>query len=83
MLRPIFLAAIWGATIAAQSPGPPAIKIADRGVFPESLTASRDGTIFAGNIGKAVIYRAARNGRDAVDHLSPRGGEPGDGAVGR
>ncbi len=59
MLRPIFLAAIWGATIAAQSPGPPAIKIADRGVFPESLTASRDGTIFAGNIGKAVIYRAA------------------------
>ncbi len=54
----ILAAAFWSATLAAQPAGMPGIAIAERGAFPESLAASRDGTIFAGNVRKAVIYRA-------------------------
>jgi len=60
MLKLNILAALfWSAAAAAQTPGLPAIRIADPGAYPESLTVSQDGTVFAGNIRKAVIYRAA------------------------
>jgi sugar lactone lactonase YvrE len=42
-----------GAALAA----PPDIRIADTGVFPESVTSSADGTIYAGSI-KGNVYRA-------------------------
>lgn len=73
MLKPIILAAaVWSIAIAAQPPGSPAIRIADRGVFPESLTASRNGTIFAGNVHKAVIYRAAPRAAVATPWIALR-----------
>lgn len=51
---------IWlAAAAAAQPAGPGPIAIADAGVFPESLAAARDGTVYVGNLSKGAIYRAA------------------------
>jgi sugar lactone lactonase YvrE len=49
------LSALAGSTFAAREPGD--IRIDDTAVFPESVTASADGTIYVGSV-KGNVYRA-------------------------
>lgn len=46
-----------------------AITIADTGVFPESMTAASDGTVWFGSIAKGTIYRAAPGAASATPWL--------------
>lgn len=52
------LAALLSSAAWAADPRP-AITIADTGVFPESMMAASDGTVWFGSIAKGTIYRAA------------------------
>lgn len=57
---------------AAASPAPPAeISIPGTGVFPESLTSSKDGTIYIGSVGKAQVYRVAPGASTAEPFIAP------------
>ena len=47
---------------ARAAPGAGDVTIDDSRVFPESITSSRDGTLFAGSI-KGIIYRAPARDR--------------------
>jgi sugar lactone lactonase YvrE len=50
----IALALLGGTAIAADK-----VQIGDKGVFPESLTSTADGTLIVGSIGTGQIYKAA------------------------
>ena len=53
----------WAHAMAA---APAALKIPGTGIYPESLTSSRDGSVYIGSIGKAQIYRV-RPGKDTAE----------------
>lgn len=51
---------------------PPAeISIPGTGIFPESFTSSKDGTIYIGSVGKAQVYRAAAGTATAEPFIAP------------
>jgi len=54
VLAGLTLAALSGAAVAADK-----VQIGDKGVFPESLTSTADGTLIVGSIGTGQIYKAA------------------------
>jgi hypothetical protein len=58
---------------AAVAPAvPPAeISIPGTGVFPESLTASADGTLYIGSVGRAQIYKVAPGAATAEPFIAP------------
>jgi sugar lactone lactonase YvrE len=58
------------ATDAAPSLPPSEISIPGTGVFPESLTASQDGSLFIGSVGKGEIYRVAPGASTAEPFIS-------------
>ena len=61
------LAVVLVATTAGAAAAPSTITIGER-LFPESVTSTRDGTLFVGSIVEGGIRRAARCGRsDALD----------------
>jgi sugar lactone lactonase YvrE len=58
--------------VVAAPPVPPAeISIPGTGVFPESLTASQDGSLFIGSVGKGEIYRVAPGAATAEVFIAP------------
>jgi hypothetical protein len=63
------------ATPAAAPTLPAEISIPGTGVFPESLTASSDGTIYIGSVGKALVYRVAPGAAVAQEFIAPGTGE--------
>lgn len=56
---------------AALAAAPAEIVVDDTRVFPESLTSSRDGTVWIGSIGKGAIYRAAPGAAVATQWVAP------------
>ena len=62
----LVLAALSGAAVAADK-----VQIGDRGVFPESITSTADGTLIAGSIGTGQIYRAAPGAATAESWIGP------------
>jgi hypothetical protein len=64
----LLAAALAGSTAQAAAPVSPAaeIRIPGSGIYPESLTSSKDGTVYIGSIGKGQVYRA-RPGTDSVE----------------
>ena len=69
----VALAAIFAGLCRIAAAGlPDDIHLPGTGIFPESLTASRDGSVFIGSIGKGVVYRA-RPGADSAETFIPAG----------
>jgi hypothetical protein len=65
-------AAIGLTGIAAAGAAPPAeIRIPGTGIFPESLTSARDGSIYIGSVGKAQVYRVAPGSDTAEVFIKP------------
>ncbi len=58
---------------AAVAASPPNIRIDDKGVFPESVTASADGTIYVGSV-KGIVYRAQPGSAKAEPWIRPDAG---------
>ena len=57
---------------AAKPVAPPAeIRIPGTGVFPESLTSSKDGTVYIGSVGKAQVFRARPGADTAEPFIAP------------
>ena len=51
---------------------PPAeISIPGTGIFPESLTSSRDGTVYIGSLGQAQVYRVKAGSATAEPFIAP------------
>jgi sugar lactone lactonase YvrE len=50
---------------------PSEIVVNDTGVFPESVTSTKDGTVFFGSIGKGAVYRAAPGSTTATVWIKP------------
>lgn len=61
-------------TAAAAHPvaQPAEIKLAGTGIFPESLTSSKDGSVYIGSIGKGVVFRA-KPGADTAEEFIKAG----------
>jgi hypothetical protein len=77
--RLALLAGAFAGTLAhAATPVTPAaeIRIPGTGIFPESLTSGRDGTVYIGSVGKGLVYRA-RPGADTVEPFIA----PGSGGI--
>lgn len=60
----------------AESTPPPAtapaeISIPGTGIFPESLTAAADGSIYIGSVGQAQIYKVAPGAAEATPFIAP------------
>lgn len=62
----LLLAALGGAAAAADK-----VQIGDRGIFPESLTSTADGTLIVGSVGTGQIYRAAPGATTALSWIAP------------
>ena len=61
------LAASGLTAISAAGAAPPAeIRIPGTGIFPESLTSAKDGSIYIGSVGTAQVYRVAP-GKDTAE----------------
>ncbi len=63
-------AALLSSTAWAADPRP-AITIADTRIFPESMAAASDGTVWFGSIAKGTIYRAQPGAATATSWISP------------
>jgi len=48
------------------------ITFADARIFPESLTSTKDGTLYFGSLGQDAVYRAAPNESKAVVFIPPK-----------
>jgi len=59
------------AQATAASAAPAEISIPGTGVFPESLTAASDGTLYIGSVGKALVFRVAPNAGTAEEFIAP------------
>ncbi|HTY49872.1 MAG TPA: hypothetical protein VMB48_09295 [Steroidobacteraceae bacterium] len=59
------------AATAAQAALPDTITINGERVFPESMTSSRDGSVFFGSIGNHMVYRAAPGSATAEPWVKP------------
>jgi sugar lactone lactonase YvrE len=62
----LLLAALTGAAVAADK-----VQIGDKGIFPESLTSTADGTLIVGSVGTGQIYRAAPGAATADSWIAP------------
>ncbi len=69
LLLGLALAAQTAATAATL---PDEIRIPGSGIFPESLTSTKDGRVFIGSVGKGVVYHAAP-GADSAEVFIPAG----------
>jgi len=76
LLRGLTAVAGVAAGAAALAAAPAEIRIPGTGVFPESLTSSRDGTVYIGSVGQAQVYRVAP-GRDTAEVFI----KPGTGGI--
>lgn len=58
---------------APAAPPPPAaeVSIAGTGIFPESMTSSKDGSVYIGSVGKAQVYKAAPGAGTAEVFIAP------------
>ena len=48
------------------------ITFADGRIFPESLTSTKDGTLFFGSLGQDSVYRAASSSSKAEVWIKPK-----------
>jgi hypothetical protein len=62
----------YGFACALQAADRPEITFADGRIFPESLTSTRDGTIYFGSLGQDSVYRAAPNASTAETWIRPK-----------
>ena len=62
----LLLAALGGAAMAADK-----VQVGDKGVFPESLTSTADGTLIVGSVGTGKIYKAAAGATATEDWIAP------------
>lgn len=71
--RPVLCAAMTAAlfSCAMQAADRAEITFADGRIFPESLTSTRDGTLYFGSLGKDSVYRAAPNASVAEVWIKP------------
>src|SRR5262249_48746041 len=65
MRRYLALAMALGAVCALHAADRTEITFADGGIFPESLTSTKNGTLYFGSVGKDSVYRAAPNSSKA------------------
>jgi sugar lactone lactonase YvrE len=61
--------AVCAAAVSAATPAE--IAIPGTGVFPESITSSKDGTLYIGSVGKSLVYRAAPGKAAAEEWIKP------------
>ncbi|MBN9307971.1 SMP-30/gluconolactonase/LRE family protein, partial [Devosia sp.] len=62
----LLLATFGGAAVAADK-----VQIGDKGIFPESLTSTADGTLIVGSVGTGQIYKAAPGATTAESWIAP------------
>ena len=67
-------AALLVSGLPAVAAAPVEIRIPGTGVFPESITSSKDGTIYIGSVGQAQVYRVAPGGDVAEVFIRPGSG---------
>jgi sugar lactone lactonase YvrE len=60
------------AACAAQAADRPEITFADGRIFPESVTSTRDGTLYFGSLGHDSVYRAAPTSATAETWIRPK-----------
>ena len=63
---------LFGFTCAMQAADRPEITFADRNIFPESLTSTKDGTIYLGSVGQDSVYRATPQSSKAETWIRPK-----------
>src|SRR5580765_5889423 len=64
----LFASAVWMTAVAA---GPSSIALPGERAFPESITATRDGTLFIGRLGEGGIVRANPRTGEGVLFVAP------------
>src|SRR3546814_13701384 len=64
-------AGLLGAAAPPSPPPPPEIAIPQPRVFPESITATRDGTLIVGSAGNGTIWRARPGDKAATIFIAP------------
>lgn len=62
----LLLAVLGGAAVAADR-----VQVGDKGVFPESLTSTADGTLIVGSVGTGKIYKAPAGATATEDWIAP------------
>src|SRR5436190_20671667 len=61
-----------GISLAAQSTNRAEITFADGRIFPESVTHTKDGTLYFGSMGLDSVYRTAPKGSKAEVWIKPK-----------
>ena len=65
--RALIGAAIVAAVCGLQAADRPEITFADGRIFPESLTSTKNGTLYFGSLGQDSVYRATAEGVEGRD----------------
>ena len=61
-----------GLACAAQAADRAEITFADGRIFPESVTSTKNGTLYFGSLGQDSVYRAAPNASKAETWIMPK-----------
>jgi sugar lactone lactonase YvrE len=72
MIKTASLSFVFGVALAAQSAGRGEITFADGRIFPESVTSTRDGTLYFGSMGLDAVYRAGPKASKAEVWIQPK-----------
>jgi len=76
-LRTFFVSGVILALLGTTAVGADKVQIGDKGVFPESLTSTADGTLIVGGVGTGQIYRAAPGAATAEGWIAAPAEGPG------
>jgi sugar lactone lactonase YvrE len=71
LLATLFASVVCSITAPAGAAAPASISLPGERVFPENMTATRDGTLYVGSLGEGGVFRIAAHSRQAKIWIKP------------